>query len=691
MTKRRNRLTFEKSPYLLQHAENPVDWYPWGDEAFQKARREDKPIFLSIGYSTCHWCHVMAHESFEDDMVARLMNDAFVCIKVDREERPDIDQTYMAVAQALTGSGGWPLNVIITPDKKPFFAATYIPKEGRFGRIGMLDLVPKIKTIWKTQKGEILDSADQITSALKEAPSSAQGPKLDESVLKSAYQQLMTRFDPVHGGFGGAPKFPSPHTYLSLLRYWKQNQDEGALQMVEITLKAMRRGGIYDQLGFGFHRYSTDSQWHLPHFEKMLYDQAMTALAYLETFQATGKEEYATVAKEIFTYVLRDMTSDEGGFFSAEDADSEGVEGKIYLWAEDEIRELLGQKEADLVVNIFDISTEGNFAEESTGTMSGRNVLHMARPLSDVAIEMGISEFDLSNRLKEACKKLFEAREGRVHPHKDDKILADWNGLMIAAFARGAQVLEEPFYEKVARCAADFILSKMRNKDGRLLHRYRDGEAGIGANLDDYAFIIWGLIELYEASFQAAYLKAAIDLNGHLVEHFWSDKGGFYFTPDDGEELILRKKDAHDSAIPSGNSTALLNILRLANLSANPELEELASKTMEFFSAQVKGLPAAHLSFTMALDFALGPSSEVVIAGSPRSEDTRKMLKALRSRFLPNNVVLLRSKDSPEITEIAPFTKDFQMQEGKATAYVCSGQVCQRPTTDAKEMIARLG
>jgi len=680
------------SPYLLQHADNPVDWWPWGEEAFSKAKREDKPIFLSIGYSTCHWCHVMAHESFEDEHVARLMNDSFVCIKVDREERPDLDQIYMTVAQIMTGGGGWPLNVILTPEKKPFFAATYIPKESKFGRIGMLDLVPRIRLLWKTQRDELLNSAEEITTALQKPPSEIPGMRLDESVIRSAYQNLVARFDAVNGGFGGAPKFPSSHTFLFLLRHWKRTGDAGGQQMTEISLNAMRRGGIFDHVGFGFHRYSTDGGWLLPHFEKMLYDQAMIALACLEAHQATGDGRYGRIASEIFAYVLRDMTAPEGGFYSAEDADSEGEEGKFYLWTLEEIKSVLEEDEADLVVKIFDVRKEGNFREEATGRFTGKNVLHLKGSLGDAARDLAISESDLKERVEIAREKLFSAREKRIRPQKDDKILADWNGLMIVALARGAQVLGEKKLEEAASRAADFILEKMRDDEGRLLHRYREGSAGILGNLDDYAFLIWGLIELYEAGFQTEYIRAALDLVRDLERRFEDEEGGgFYFSPEDGEDLILRKKEAHDGAIPSGNAVAILNLLRLARMTADAKLEEITSKAFNAFAAQARGVPAAHLHLLSALDFALGPASEVVIAGPIESPETEEMLRALRSRFLPRSVVLLRSEgEEAEIIGIAEFTKEMKMVDGKATAYVCSGRVCQRPTTDPDEMLEKL-
>lgn len=692
--KKPNRLIHEKSPYLLQHAYNPVDWYPWGEEAFEKARKENKPIFLSIGYSTCHWCHVMEKESFEDDEVAKLMNDAFVSIKVDREERPDIDGIYMMVCQMISRGGcGWPLNIVMTPDKKPFFAATYIPKEDRFGRAGMLTLVPRIKEVWTKQHDKVLDSANQITSALQQGMKESHGEELDKSTLRTAYEQLVQSFDEQHSGFGSAPKFPTPHNLLFLIRYWKRSDNKEALEMVEKTLHAMRQGGIYDHIGFGFHRYSTDAEWFLPHFEKMLYDQAMISMAYIEAYQATGKEEYKKTAREIFTYVLRDMTSREGGFYSAEDADSEGEEGKFYLWTEGEIRQILGKDDADLFISVFNVEKRGNFREEATGKGMGGNILHLKKSLAEIASQLKISKTEIESRIEMARQKLFDVRERRVHPHKDDKILTDWNGLMIAALSKGAQAFNEPSYTEAARRAADFLLKNMRKPDGRLLHRYRDGQADIAGNLDDYAFLIWGLIELYESTFDVGYLQAAISLNSDLIKHFWDDKGGgFYFTADDGENLIVRQKEIYDGAIPSGNSVAMLNLLQLGRITANPDLEEKASKIGRAFSNTVKQFPGAFTQLMVALDFALGPSYEVVIVGNTQSEDTRAMLNAIGRQFVPNKVVLLRptEKESPDITRIAGFTKNQSSLDGKATAYVCLNYVCKLPTTDVSRMIELL-
>jgi len=688
-----NRLVFEQSPYLLQHAGNPVDWYPWGEAAFEKAKQEDKPVFLSIGYSTCHWCHVMEHQSFEDSTVAALMNEAFVNIKVDREERPDIDQLYMSVCQAMTGSGGWPLTIIMTPDKKPFFAGTYFPKQSQAGRIGMLDLVPRVKEMWETQRDKLLESANEVTQFLQRHAANPAGEALTDSVLNTAFHQLASRYDQVHGGFGTAPKFPSPHNFLFLLRYWHETGEHKALQMVEKTLHQMRLGGIFDHVGFGFHRYSTDQQWLLPHFEKMLYDQAMLAMAYLETFQATGKDEYARTAREIFTYVLRDMTSPEGGFYSAEDADSEGEEGLFYIWTPEEIKEVLGEEEGQFVIGLFNVQEGGNFVEQSTGQKTGRSILHLTKPLPDMADSLAQSEAEIRKRWENARQKLFDAREGRVHPLKDDKILTDWNGLMIAALAKGAAILSEPRYAEAAQNAADFVLEHLRDDQGRLLKRYRRGEVGLPAHADDYAFLTWGLLELYEANFDVAYLRQAIDLNETLMKHFWDEKnGGLFFTADSLEELPARTKEIYDGAIPSANSVAALNLLRIGRITAQPELEEKALAIGRAFTEQIRRAPSGHTQFMSALSFAFGTSLEVVIAGNPKGKDTAEMLNALQGEYVPNKVVLLRPAgvDEPPISKIAEFTKMQRSRDGQATAYVCQNYACKTPTTEVAEMLKLL-
>ena len=674
----RNRLAGEKSPYLLQHANNPVDWYPWGEEAFQQATRKDKPIFLSIGYSTCHWCHVMERESFEDTEVARLMNDAFVAIKVDREERPEIDNIYMTACQMVTGGGGWPLTIIMTPEKEPFFAATYIPKISRFGRKGMVDLIPEIEDLWRTKREELLSSAHRLVEAISKMGSASSGSSPGEETFHQGFNQLAVSFDRQHGGFGRGMKFPMPHQILFLLRYWHRTGNWAALQMAKKTLTGMRGGGIYDHLGFGFHRYATDASWLVPHFEKMLYDQALLLLAYAEGYLATGEELYGRTVREIATYVLRDMASPQGAFYSAEDADSEGEEGRFYLWREAEIREHLDAGTADLIVDTYGISAGGNFADEASGNRTGDNILHLRGSLAP----------ELDGRLEAARKVLFENRQTRVHPLKDDKVLTDWNGLMIGALATASRVVGEEAYARAAEKAAAFIRDNLTLEDGRLLHRYRDGEAAIPATLDDYAFYVFGLIELYETTFDSGHLTEAIRLNGLMLEHFADPAGGFFLSAGDAEGLIVRSKALHDSAIPSGNSVATWNLLRLAQMTGDANLEQQAASAARAFSSDVERAPAALAMFLTALDFALGPSLAIVIAGDPESADTREMLDAIRRAYAPRKVVLLRPEGTEtEIAGIAPFIKDQTMLDGKATAYVCVNRACSLPTTDPQQML----
>ena len=677
-----NRLVNDKSPYLLQHAENPVNWYPWGEEAFKKAEEENKPIFLSIGYSTCHWCHVMAHESFEDNEVAKMMNEAFISIKVDREERPDIDKIYMTVCQMMTGQGGWPLTIIMTPDKKPFFAGTYFPKTSRFGRIGIIDLIIRIKTLWNTEKDKILESADQITFTLNNMTNEAPGEVISKKTLQKAFIQLKTQFDKKMGGFSTRPKFPTPHNLIFLLRYWKRTKDKSALEMVEKTLQEMRKGGIYDHLGFGIHRYSTDQEWLVPHFEKMLYDQALVSLAYLETYQATKNDLYANSAREMFSYVLRDMTSPEGGFYSAEDADSDGVEGKFYVWSEEEVKKILEKDDAEYILKLYNTQSSGNFLEEAKRERTGNNIFHL-KTLEEIN----------NPRIEKIRETLFNIREKRIHPHKDDKILTDWNGLMIAALAKGGQILKEKKYLDAAQKAVEFITSTMKDSKNRLLHRYREGDAEILAYLDDYAFLTWGLIELYEATFEPKYLKKAIELNGELIEHFWDkDIAGFYFYPDDGEQLISRQKEIYDGAIPSGNSIAMLNLLRLSYFTGDTELEKKAELIGRIFSEKIDSTPIAYTQLLVAVDFGVGPSFSLVIAGDTGSDDTNLMLEAVRNDFSPNKVIIFRptEKYPPMIDEFSNYIEWFDKHEEKATAYVCINKTCKPPTTDSSKMIEYL-
>lgn len=694
-----NRLIDEKSPYLLQHAYNPVDWYPWSEEAFEKARAEDKPIFLSIGYSTCHWCHVMERESFEDEEVAALMNDAFISVKVDREERPDIDGIYMSVAQITGNRGGWPLTVVMTPDQKPFFVATYIPKETRFERPGMMDLIPRIETAWVDDRVELLGYADQIVAALQEQSAGTADSGLftpvdlpGSNTLDLAYQQLSQRFDPVNGGFGTMPKFPSPHNMLFLLRYWQRTDDANALHMVETTLREMRQGGVYDQLGYGFHRYSTDAEWKLPHFEKMLYDQAMLSIAYTETYQATDDPFFQEIAREIFTYVLRDMTNPLGGFYSAEDADSEGEEGIFYIWEVDEINALLAPEDAELMIMLADMTEEGNFIEEARREPIGENIIYWDQPPAAVAEQVGLSVEQLDARLDTIRQQLFEVREERIHPHKDDKILTDWNGLMIAAFAKAGRAFQEPAYTEAAVKSADFLLATMRNEDGRLLHRYRDGEAGLLANVDDYAFLMWGLLELYEATFNLDYLEEALALNEELYTYFWDDlAGGYYFSADDAEQLITRQKQIYDGAIPSGNSIAMLNLLRLGRITADATYEAQAYQLSQAFHQTITTQPTAYTQLMSALEFGVGPSYEVIIIGEPGAADTEAMVSALREQYVPNKVVLLRDlPDDGPLVELADYTRYYYAIDDLATAFVCQNYICEFPTTDPEKMVSLL-
>ncbi len=679
-----NRLVFEESPYLQQHARNPVDWYPWGEEAFARARELDRPVFLSVGYSTCHWCHVMEHESFEDEEVARLMNAAFVCVKVDREERPDLDHVFLRVTQAMTGSGGWPNTVIMTAEQKPFFAATYIPKEGRFGRRGMLDLVPLISEVWESDREGLLANAEQAWQFMNDLGQGKPGEALDASVLETAYRQLEANFDEARGGFGTQPKFPVPHNLLFLLQYDRRNEGTRALEMATTTLRAMRLGGIWDHVGFGFHRYSTDAGWLVPHFEKMLYDQALMAMAYTAGWQRTSDPLFEQTAREILTYVARDMTAPEGGFYSAEDADSEGEEGLFYLWRRSELIDLLGDEEGTLVGRVFRATDQGNFLEEATKERTGRNILHLEKLPYELAVELGIDRRALNRRLTAARETLFAAREQRIHPLKDDKILTNWNGLMIAAFARAAQAWGDEEYVARARAAADHALTVLRDEEGRLYKRARGGRAGLPGTLEDYAFLGWGLLDLYETSFEVRYLEAAIELTDAMLAHFLdAENGGFFLSADDAAELLaVRGKEAYDGATPSGNSVAAWNLLRLARLTGDTAYEEHAAGALRWTAGAVREGASSHTFLLSALDFALGPSFEVVIAGDPAADDTRGMLRAFQQGFVPNKVLVLRPPgDGQRIVELVPYT-EHQSSDGPATAYVCRDFACKLPTRD---------
>ena len=674
-----NHLANEQSPYLLQHADNPVDWYPWGKEAFKKARELDRPIFLSIGYSTCHWCHVMEHESFEDDSVAKLLNDSFISIKVDREELPEIDHVYMSVCQAMTGRGGWPLTIVMTPAKEPFFAGTYFPKDKRGGRSGLFQILPMIADAWNSKRQDIMTSVGQVKNYLDQLNSKPAGNNFSTELINRAYDQFRNGFDEEYGGFFRAPKFPSPHNLIFLMRYHHSFDNKIALDMATKTLKQMRLGGIYDHIGFGFHRYSTDRHWLVPHFEKMLYDQAMIAMAYTEAYHITGEDIFAQTANEIFTYVLRDMTASEGGFFSAEDADSEGEEGKFYIWTEQEIKEVLGEDYGKEFNDIFSITTPGNYRDESSGKETRLNIPHLKNYNTNG-----------SNEFESAREKLFNIREKRIHPLKDDKILTDWNGLMIAALAKAAIVLDEPVYLDAAEKAAEFVLHSI-SKGERLLKRYRNGVAALDAHLDDYAFMAWGLLELYEATFATKYLSQALDLMNIMVEDFWDDKnGGFFLGSDQSEKLIVRSKTAYDGAIPSGNSVAVMNMVKLTRITGNTNWAELAEKTIRAFSEDVNRAPTGYTLMLTGFMFDTQNSKEIVIVGDSRNRNTTKFLHTIRASYAPHKVLLFKdtSVSDNRLEQLANWTSTQNSINGKPTAYVCKNFACNQPTSDLQTALS---
>jgi uncharacterized protein len=603
-----NALIHEKSPYLLQHAQNPVDWYPWGATAFAKARNEGKPIFLSVGYATCHWCHVMEKESFEEPQAAAALNDAFVCIKVDREERPDIDALYMTACQLVNGRGGWPLTIVMTPDKKPFYAGTYLPRTSRFGRLGLMEMCAQIKALWQNDPQRVHEAAEEIIGRLDHAfvyPAD-QAQELDIQVLDQAYTQIARSYDPQYGGFDKAPKFPTPHRLMLLLRTHHRTGDAHALEMVTHTLKAMRQGGLWDHVGFGFHRYATDGQWLLPHFEKMLYDQALLAMAYLEAYQVTGDGVFSQTAREIFSYVLRDMTSDQGAFWTAEDADSEGEEGKFYLWSLEAFEAIATAGDTEIPWHrIFNLHGSGNFHDEAGGQMSGANILHMTRTWEQWQQTLKGTGPELAAAWERLREKLFAQRQLRPAPLKDDKVLTDWNGLMVAALALGARVLGSDGYAAAAHKALAFIQGHLKDSQGRLLHRFRDGQGAIAAQASDYAFLIMGMIELYRTTFQTDLLQGALGLQAQLDAHFWdAGQGGYFSTAADDVDLPVRPKELYDGAMPSVNSVALSNLILLGRLTGDPQWDARAHELTQAFTVSVARQPVAFTHFLNGLDMA---------------------------------------------------------------------------------------
>jgi uncharacterized protein YyaL (SSP411 family) len=678
-----NRLSHESSPYLRQHMHNPVDWYPWGPEALARARELDRPIFLSIGYAACHWCHVMEHESFENEAIARLLNESFVSIKVDREERPDLDQIYMAAVQALTGQGGWPMSVFLTPDLRPFTGGTYFPPDDRYGRPGFARVLRTVAEWWRTRRSDLDHAAAELTEALQGlgrlAPPEGE---LRPDLLRNAVGHLARAFDSRHGGFGTAPKFPHPMDLRLLLRASAHFGNEDALRMARLTLDHMAMGGIYDHLGGGFARYSTDERWLVPHFEKMLYDNALLTPAYLEAFQLTGEPFYREVAEETVAWVLREMTSPEGPFYSTLDADSEGEEGKYYVWTAAEIDSVLGA-DAPLFAEVFGIDTDGNWEH-------GNNILHRVKTFAQYARLNNLDEPELRRRIDASRKKLFEVRNRRVRPGLDDKTLTSWNGLMIGALAFAAGVLDRPELAAAAGKAADFILTRMRTANGRLLHTWRQGsEPKLNGYLEDYAYLIDGLVSLYEATFEPSWIEAAGDLSRILIEQFWDDAdGGFFTTGRDHEQLIARTKDTHDNATPSGNAVAVLALLRLAKLTGRAEYREHAEKTLQRFAGMLSSHPTAVAQMLLALDFWLGPVEEVAIVGDPAAEDTRRVLRAAWSRFQPRRVLALKpgSGDTARVEATIPLLANKKYAEA-VTTYVCRNFNCQAPRIGADAMI----
>ena len=686
-----NRLALEQSPYLRQHSENPVDWFPWGEEAFAKACAEDKPIFLSVGYSTCHWCHVMERESFENAAVAEILNSNFVPIKVDREERPDVDRIYMTFVQATTGSGGWPMSVFLTPSLEPFFGGTYFPPDNRYGRPGFSALLEHLANAWRTERARILEAGANSIAQLRQTTGSAR-PKsgLDGKLLESGFAAFRRAFDSKYGGFGQAPKFPRPSALNFLLRYRHPTGDEEALDMTLVTLRAMAEGGMNDQLGGGFHRYSVDERWFVPHFEKMLYDQAQLAISYLEAFQITRDDFYARVAREVLDYVLRDMTHAEGGFFSAEDADSavdpsrpdEKNEGAFYVWTRDEIERILGPEDAAVFAKRYGIMPGGNVRDDPHAEFTGRNIL---------AIQEGVAE---TGSITASKAKLLEARAARVRPYLDDKVLTSWNALMISAFAKAAQILDDAAYLGAAQRAADFVLTHLRNPhSGTLLRRFRDGNAAIPAFLDDYAFLIQALLDLYEAEFDVSRIAAAAGFAEKMLALFEDrERGAFFSTAEGDPALLLRMKEDYDGAEPSGNSIAILALLRLAQFTDRDDFRRAATRALEALSNKIASEPSAAPQLLVALDFHLAHPLQIVVAGDPADPLTLGLLRTRNRRFVPAGVTMLAgsAKQREALGAWVPSITGMTTIEGRPAAYVCRDYSCQLPVTEEEKLLALL-
>ena len=681
--KHTNRLINETSPYLLQHAHNPVDWYPWGPEALARARTEDKPILLSIGYSACHWCHVMEHESFENEKIAQIMNENFVCIKVDREERPDLDSIYMNAVQMMTGHGGWPMTMFLTPDLKPFYGGTYYPPADRQGMPGFPRVLSAIADSYVNRKQDIMDSADTITGELRKMNHfHATDEMLTTEVLNQAFSALSSNFDRANGGFGNAPKFPPSMTLMFFLRHWKRTNSQAALEMAELTLEKMAEGGMYDHLGGGFARYSVDAQWLVPHFEKMLYDNALLARVYLYAYQATGKPSYRRVAEEILEYIIRDMTDRTGGFYSAEDADSEGEEGKFYVWTKQEVTDILGEVDAQLFCDYYDVTEQGNFEH-------GKSILNTPIKIEETARDKGIQVEEFSRRMDAARKRLFYEREKRVRPGRDEKILAAWNGLMLTAFAEAANILGRDDYRAVAVKNAEFLLESLM-QNGRVLRTFKDGTAKLNGYLEDYSYLIEGLVAVYEATFDPKFFDSARKLADTMIEQFWDEaEGGFFFTSADHEELITRTKDYFDNATPSGNSVAAVALLKLGMLTQENRYQRCAATILRTMRQAMAKYPSAFGYLLCALDFYLSEPKEIAIVGDADSHEVRSFISEIYSRYLPNKVLALKEPDGIESDSIK-LLSDRSMVGGKPTVYVCRNYTCLIPATTVDELAERL-
>ena len=678
-----NRLINETSPYLLQHAHNPVNWFPWSDEALETARREQKPILLSIGYSACHWCHVMEHESFENEAIASLMNANFVNIKVDREERPDLDQIYMNAVQMMTHHGGWPMTVFLTSEGVPFYAGTYFPPEDRYNMPGFPRVLISVADAYRERPEEVQQTAASVLSGLKRSAETSESSELlSVELLDSAYRGIIKNYDSSNGGFGGAPKFPPAMTLEFLLRTFHRTGNHQALEMVQVTCRKMAEGGIYDQIGGGFHRYATDARWLVPHFEKMLYDNALLSRLYLHYYQVTHDEATRAIAEGILDYVVREMTSPEGGFYSTQDADSEGVEGKFFVWSLDELEQLLGERDAALFAACYNVTDAGNF--------EGENILNITRDLSEVAETANVPVAELYAALDRARATLFAAREKRVKPARDEKVLTAWNGLMLASFAEAAAILNRSDYLAVAKKNARFVLDKL-SREGLLLRTYKDGQAKLNAYLEDYAFFIDGLLTLFETSGELQWCEEARSLTDTMIREFWDDEeGGFFYTGRSHEDLIVRSKDFFDNATPSGNSVAADVLLRMGILIDNSDYQRRAATSLRLMVSALQRYPSGFGRLLGALDFYLATPQEIAILGEIGSAETRLLLDEIWKSYLPNKIVAQATPGDNAAAEIIPVLRDRPQLDNKATAYVCEHFTCKTPVTSATDLASQL-